>query len=521
MPETISGQNLAVGLRALDYAVLAVAIGLLFLITYFAGRREKDTRDYFLGGRGIPWLVVCLSFVATEVSAVTIVSVPATGYSENMQYLQFFVGSALAKVFVAFLFIPAFYRHDCTTVYQYLGQRFGPGTQYAGSAFFFITRLLASGVRLYAACLGIKVILGWTLLQALLLFTLVSILFIAFGGIKAVVWNGAYETLVFYAAAMAVGAFLLMNVDGGLARVWEVAGDPKFNRLSVWNFKLDLADPTTFWAGGLNAFFVGLAVFGTDQELVQRLLTAETRRSSQKALVGTIFAALPVTFMYLALGVLLFVFYRQHPQLLGTFENKEVLSHFTVNFLPAGMKGLVLAAIVLASIDSPLSSLSSSFVTDIYRPLINRNASERHYLRVSRFGVIGFGLVLGLLAVACSPLKSILWVAFQVLSVTGGATLGVFLLGLLTKRRGNLANILAMITSAFWMLALMFMSKYQGLKLGWSWLIVIGTVSTFVLGYVFSLLEERGRVQKAKLAAANAGPDSGSDLRSGQPPVAS
>jgi len=204
-----------------------------------------------------------------------------------------------------------------------------------------------------------------------------------------------------------------------------------------------------------------------------------------------------VVFIYLSLGVLLFVLYQQHPEMLGTFKDKDVLAHFTVNFLPAGLKGLILAAIVLASIDSPLSSLSSSFVTDIYRPLIKRGASEAHYLRVSRFGVVGFGLVLALIAVACKPLDGILWLAFQVLSVTGGATLGVFLLGLLTKRQGNIANVLAMLLSAVGMAVLLVLSRMKLIDLGWSWLIVIGTAATFVFGYLFSLIEERGRRRKA------------------------
>jgi SSS family transporter len=493
MLESLTSLRIIGALTPIDVAVVAVALALLLVIAWLKGRDEKTTRDYFLGDRKIPWLIVCLSFVATEVSAVTIVSVPATGFSENMQYLQFYVGSAAAKLFVAFLFIPAFYKHDCTTIYQFLRRRFGPGTQYAGAGFFFVTRLLASGVRLYAACLGIHLILGWSLEQALLLFTVVSIAFIAIGGIKAVVWNGAYQAVTFYTAGVALCLFALSRIDGGLGAVLSVAGNPAHDRLSVWNFDLDWADPTTFWAGALNAFFVGLAVFGTDQEMVQRLLTVKTRRASQKALVGTIIAAFPVVFIYLSLGVVLFVLYQQHPVFLGTFKDKDVLAHFTVNFLPAGLRGLILAAIVLASIDSPLSSLSSSFVTDIYRPLIRRQASEAHYLRVSRCGVVGFGLVLMFIAEACKPLDGILWLAFQVLSVTGGATLGVFLLGLVTRRQGNVANIAAMLLSAAAMAVLLVSSKLKLIDLGWSWLIVIGTATTFVLGYVFSLIGERRR----------------------------
>jgi SSS family solute:Na+ symporter len=488
-----------------DFAILAGAIALLFVIAYITGRKASNTRDFFLGNRSIPWLVVCMSFVATEISAMTIVAAPSRGYAENWFYLQMFIGSALARVFVAYFFIPAYYKHDCTTIYQYLRARFGPGTQYAGSVFFFITRLLASGVRLYAACLGIHVILGCALWQALLLFTLASVIFIAFGGVKAVVWNGAYQTVFFYAAGIAVIVYLAFHIHGGAGEAWETAS--KAGRLELFNFKWDLEDPKTLWAAALNAFVIGLVVFGTDQELVQRLLTVETRRASQRALVGTIAAGLPITCMYMAIGTLLFVFYQQNPGLPLPDKADKILSHFTREVLPFGLKGVVLAAIILASIDSPLSSLASSFVTDIYRPLIRPNATEKHLLRLSRLGIVYFGVVLALLAfdIEALGLDGILWVGFEIFSLTGGSLLGVFLLGVLTKRKGNLANVLAMITSAVWMASLMFMIKYQGLQLGWSWLIVLGTVSTFVLGYLFSLLEEKGREQKSKLAGAAGG----------------
>jgi len=145
MLESLTSLKVIGALTPIDVAIVTVALVLLMAIAWLKGREQQSTRDYFLGNRRIPWGVVCLSFVATEVSAVTIVSVPATGFGENMQYLQFYVGSAAAKLFVAFLFIPAFYKHDCTTIYQFLRERFGPGTQYAGASFFFVTRLLASG----------------------------------------------------------------------------------------------------------------------------------------------------------------------------------------------------------------------------------------------------------------------------------------------------------------------------------------------------------------------------------------
>ena len=483
--------KVAGSLAVLDICVLVAAVSLLLVIAYFAGRKEGDTADFFLGKRSVPMIIACLSFVATEVSAVTLISVPAVGYSENWQYLQFFVGSAAARIFVAFLFIPVFYHHNCTSIYEFLRHRFGSQTQCAGSIFFFITRLIGSGVRLYAACLAISFIMNWPLAMALLVFMPISIAFIGFGGIKAVVWSGAYVAIIFYSVGIVLIAYLFTHIGASFHQIWQAADDA--GRLSVFNFKFNLNDPTTFWAGTANAFFIGLAVFGTDQELVQRLLTVDTRKTSQKAIISTIFASLPITIIYLSVGTLLFAFYKFNPTIVAPEETKKVLLHFVANILPLGLKGLILTAVVFASIDMPLASLATSFVTDIYRPLINRTASEKHYLLVSRFGVAAFGLILALIAFACQPVRTILWFAFQVVSITGGATLGIFLFGILTKPvtddqqkviSNNLSNIIAMTASSLCMATLLILSELKIVPLAWSWIIVFGTILTFTLAYV-------------------------------------
>jgi SSS family transporter len=489
-------QNIAAVTGQTDLIIVGLAVLLLFVISYVFGREEKDINDYFLGSRKIPSLVACLSFVATEVSALTIVGVPATAFSENWEYLQFFIGSAAARIAVAFLFIPVFYKYNCTTIYEFLRYRFGPETQYAGSIFFFITRLISSGVRLYAACMGVGIIMGWSLAQAILVFTIVSIIFIAFGGIKAVVWAGAYQAIVFFSAGIAVLIYLSLHIQGGLSAVWQIAGEA--GRLSIFNFKFDLNNPTTFWAGSVNAFFIGLAVFGTDQELMQRLLTVRTRKKSQQTIVMTILAALPILCVYLGVGTLLYVFYRQNPDIIQPSKAKEVLSHFVTNSLPTGLKGLMLSAIILASIDSPLSSLASSFVTDIYRPLIKKAATEKHYLFVSRTGVISFGVVLALIAFACESVENILWFAFEIFSVTGGATLGVFTFGVLTQRKANIGNVFAMIISTLSMILLLLVSHNGYIELAWSWLIVIGTMETLILSYLFSCTKLRVELKDFK-----------------------
>jgi SSS family solute:Na+ symporter len=486
--ETIEGatsQLLAGALSGLDSLIVAGAVVLLFVISYVFGREERDTEDFFLGGRRVPAVVACLSFVATEISALTIVGMPHTAFSENWRWIQFLIGLALARLIVAFLFIPAFYQYQCTSIYEFLGHRFGGATQYTGSLYFLVTRLLASGVRLYATCMAVGLIMDWPLASTIALFTVVSILFIAFGGIKAVVWAGAYEAVFFVVVGVLVVGYLLGHIDGGAAVAWDTAQEA--GRLSTFNFHLNLNDFTTFWAGLAGGFFTGLVSFGADQEMVQRLLTVKTRRSSQKTIVATILTVLPVYWLYLLIGTLLYVFYTQNPGLPLPAEPKEIFPHFVRTILPAGLKGLVLGAIVMASIDSPLSSLTSSFVSDLYRPLIRRGATEGHYLLVSRLGVVAFGLLLAALAALCSPVQNILWFAFQILSLTGGPMLGVFLLGLLTRHKANLANLPAMLTTSAVCTVLLVRIQQGRLDLGWTWLIVIGTALTMILSYVFGL----------------------------------
>ncbi len=196
---------------------MAGAVLLLFVISYIFGREERDTEDFFLGGRRVPPVVACLSFVATEISALTIVGMPHMAFVKNWWWVQFLIGLALARLIVAFLFIPAFYNYHCTSIYEFLGHRFGRATQYTGSLYFLVTRLLASGVRLYATCMAVGKIMDWPLASTIALFTVVSILFIAFGGIKAVVWAGAYEALFFVVAGGLVVGYLLWHIDGGTA----------------------------------------------------------------------------------------------------------------------------------------------------------------------------------------------------------------------------------------------------------------------------------------------------------------
>ena len=192
-----------------DYSVLLVVLALVIFVGFYSGREEKSTNDFFLGGRKIPWWAAGLAFVAAEISALTLIAVPAIAYMENWEYAQFFIGDFLARVAIAFLFIPAFYHYNCTSIYEFLKYRFGPETQIAGSILFFITRLLASGVRLMVACLAVSILIGWPILPTIVLFSVICILYVAWGGIKAIVWTNVIQGLTYVMAGTVAIGFLL------------------------------------------------------------------------------------------------------------------------------------------------------------------------------------------------------------------------------------------------------------------------------------------------------------------------
>ena len=461
-----------------DYAVLAGSLIVLLAIGVSFTRQQRDTVDFFLARRQVPWWAACLSFLATEVSAVTIISVPATAYSENWEYAQFFVGSSLAKLAVAFLFIPAFYRHNVTTIYELAG----------------------SGVRLTVTAVAVAHLLSWSLLPTIAIFVVISIVYIATGGVKAIVWTNVFQAVMFLGAGAVTLGFLVTQIDGGLGAIVQVAGAAGRLNLVNWGpapgasdfWRRILSDPNIVWVALLNGFIGSMAAFGTDHDLMQRLLTVETRRESQRTLALTPIGTLLTLVIYLGLGAGLYTFYAQHPAP-ALARTDEILPHFVREAMPTVLRGFMLSAIVLASIDSPLGSLSASFVTDIYRPLLARGRSERHYLGVSRLAVLAFGIVLGLLAGAFSLVTGqMLWVVFKVAGVTFGSLLGVFLLGLLTTRRvKDGANVAAMIVMALVNLALLVLSEMKVLAFGWSWLVVLGTVGTILLALTFSATARR------------------------------
>ena len=489
-------------MSALDITIIFTYFVAILGAGFWFGRKEKDTRDFFIGNRQIHWGAVLLSIVATEISAATFLAVPATGFRENLNYFQFGLGSLVARFFIAALFIGAYYRYDCVTVYEYLSKRFGDKTRYTATIFFFVTRLLGSGVRLLIAALGLAVVMGWPLSFTIVLFAVIAVVYTSFGGIKAIIWTDVIQAFVFIAGGAAVIWFLLNQVPGGFEQIWKIADNAGKLEVFKWApeavagqsaWKSWLTQPNIFWIAFINAFVTTLAALGTDQDMTQRMITCKTASLSKRSLILSGFIGIPVMAIFLFVGIGIFAYYQTHsglalPYLDGTstIDYEKIFPHFIRTALPSGVKGLLVIGIfaaAMSSLDSALGALSSSSVVDIYRPLIHRDASEKHYLWISRINIVIFGVVLAGIAWMLSGQRQLLWLCFKVVSITYGALLGVFLLGATSTRGSNSSNLIAMISGAVVNTALLILIETNRIPLAWTWLILIGTLWTYGLSY--------------------------------------
>lgn len=490
------------------FANLSLIDGLIVLLYFFAvlgiglyhARREKSSDDFISGSRQMPWLAVLGSIVATEVSAATFLATPGVGFAENMSYLQFGVGSFLARIFIAFVFLGAFYAVNSLTIYEFLSKRFGNGTRYTATLFFIVTRLLASAVRLMIAATGLSLILGVPFWVCLAVFTIVAIAYTGGGGIRGIIWTDVLQATVFISCGIVLVLFIGQSI--GWSTLIEIGQD--HDRFKVFRFSPEdshdgllgwLNDPKLFIIAALFGFVSTTAAFGTDQDMTQRMLTCKDVRAARRSVILSGFISIPIAALFLFVGIALFAYYQVNIDTslpLRTLADgsteiiaDKVFPTFIGSELPSGLRGLLLVGVLAAamsSLDSTMGALSSSALVDLYRPLFKRGLNNKTGLLLSRCFVSFFGLALALIAWALKDAEGFLWLSFQIVSVTYGAMLGVFLLGIVTRRGSDRGNWISMISGALVCAGLLTLIKLDIIDLGWTWLIVIGTVWTFGFG---------------------------------------
>jgi SSS family solute:Na+ symporter len=469
-----------VTLRPFDLAVIIVYLA---GVTWFGAQfknSQRSLKDYFLGGRTAPWWAIALSIVSAETSTLTIIGTPPLAYAGSYVFLQIVFGYLLARVVISAILLPQYFKGQMFTAYALMERRFGPRVRKVTAGIFLITRSLAEGVRVFAVSIVISIILHTGGLASILVIIALTLFYTFEGGMTAVIWTDVIQ-MGMYVLGAGVSFFVLLGkIPGGFEHVLQVAGPA--GKLQVFDFHWSWTYPYTFWAGVIGGCFLTTASHGTDQLVVQRLLSAKSESQSRLALLTSWIVIFVQFSLFLTIGVLLWVY--QNGRTFGKDELDRLYPSFIWTSLPVGVAGLAMAAIIaaaMANLSAALNSLASATVIDFYQPLTRSLHKPEHYLRVSRFSTIFWGAVLAAIALVASHWGSVLESGLSIASVTLGILLGVFLLGVLTKRPGENAAIAGVIAGAIVMLFVKFETKIP-----FTWWVLIGSAVTFGVGYAAS-----------------------------------
>ncbi|MCU0643166.1 MAG: sodium:solute symporter [bacterium] len=530
------------GFTPLDYGILFFyLIGVTILGAWF-GKYQKNTRDYFLGDRNLPWGAVCFSVVATETSTLTFISIPGIAYLTNLNFLQLTFGYLIGRIIISFIFLPAYYKGELATAYEFLGNRFGLRMRNFSSVIFQLTRLLADGVRLFATAIPLSVITGWSYPISIAVIGVLTIIYTYFGGIRAVVWIDVIQMAIYLGGAIIAGMFLLNHLPGGWQDVLAAARPE--NKLQIFNFAFG-SSWKGFFSGGYNfitsvlgGMFLSMASHGTDQLIVQRLLACNNLKSSQKALITSGIIVIFQFALFLVLGLMLYAFYNgQAVGPMGHFvaSSDEIFPKFIVEELPAGLSGIIIAGVfaaAMSSLSGSLNSLASSSMLDIYKSRFGKNNTPQQDLLISRIITAVWGVIFIAGAMLFTDKKNpVVELGLSIASFTYGGLLGTFLMGVFIKQVKENAAMIALWSAIFfmtWVINVPMMAKYaivginilafiwifmrlqdrreqigitillvflvsliryfEPVQFFWPWYVFIGCLVTFVVGFLMSLL---------------------------------
>ncbi len=480
------------GLNAIDLAVIVFYLGAVTAFGLRFRKHQRTLKDYFLAQQQISWWAISLSIVAAETSTLTIISVPGLAYEKDFRFLQLVVGYLVGRVAISFLLIPQYFRGELVTAYQLMERRFGQKLRALTAGLFLITRAAAEGVRVFAVAIVVGIALSGLLaglsdlardVSAIAIVTGLTLIYTYEGGMTAVIWTDVMQ-LAIYLSGTLVGFFTLLHlIPGGWGTVQSIAGSA--GKFKVFDFSWNFYSTYTFWSGLIGGAFLTTASHGADQLIVQRLLAARNERESKIALMSSWIVVAAQFALFLMVGSMLFVFYKLFPPLVPFSRTDTIFTTFVVTKMPHGISGLLISAILAAAmsnLSAALNSLSSTTVVDFYgrwRP----HASEEHRLRLSRLATVGWALVLFVLAIAARHGGKVLEVGLSIASVAYGSLLGVFLLGVLTKRtceRGAMAGMLV------GFLLNMYLWLFTGVP--FTWYVALGSCATMIAGYTVSWL---------------------------------
>ncbi len=490
------------GISVVDGIIILAYLILVALIGSLSGGKQRTVKDYFLGGSNVPWWAVAFSIVAAETSSLTFISVPGVAYLTNLNFLQLTFGYLTARIIIAIVFLPSYKQGKIQTAYAFLRDRFGYRTQRFASVVFLFTRIAADGVRLFATAIPLAIILkaspwfaDWSNFQiyfvSIIVIALISLLYTYTGGMKGVIWADVLQMTIYLGGAF-IALFILwrhMPTDFTIpAQKWQV-----FNFDFGHSIGEFFRKPYTFLGALIGGTFLSMASHGTDQLIVQRLLSTRTLRDSQKAVIASGLLVMFQFALFLVVGLLLYAFYHgisiTNPA--APFHKPdEIFPYFIIHNLPVGVKGIIVAGLFAAAMSTlagSMSSLSGSAMLDLFKPIIKKDLGDKKEVLVSRvFTVIAAVVLIAVAFLFISMSKSVVEIALGIASITYGGLLGVFLLGLLSKKVNENSAIVGFVAGLLAMLSVSVTPIILGRPpfVHWTWYVLIGTTVTIGVGIV-------------------------------------
>ncbi len=474
-----------ISLATADYVALAVYLLAIAIFGSSFYQRRSTAREYFLGGRSMGWMPIGISIVAADLSAISVMGSPAWAFKHNLTLLWVTVGYPIVAPIVILVFVPFYSRLNLYTAYEYLERRFDLTVRSVASGLFQILRAWHVAVAIYGPALVIHLVSGLPIWECVLAMGLFTTFYTTLGGMKAVIWTDVIQFTTVMLGIILILALALRGIPGGVSAVYSVAHSA--GRLRLLNTSANPAQMTSLWACLIGGAFLALGPLTTDQAILQRLFAAKSTKDFRQSVLLQAILIVPVVALLNAIGVVLFVYYHAHPErLVGLHNLDAVVPYFVLTQLPQGVAGLVIAAIFAASMavmSAGINALTTATTVDFYARLLRPGRAEEHYAFVGRIGTGAWGCIVTLMALFASRAGDLAIAYSRVSSLIVGPMLGIFLLGVAT-RRGNAAGvIIGTIAGASSVILMSLWTDWSFFYFG-----PIGAVITFLTGFLASPL---------------------------------
>lgn len=470
---------------ALDYFVLVVYVSASVTLGVWFVREQRTVRDYFLAGQSMNWFVVAISVIAALFSGISYLGAPTEVFNHDLTYAVTLLSFFVATPVIIYIFLPRFYRANLYSAYEYLERRFDLQVRTWSSAMFILRVLFYLALAIYAPSLALASVTGLPLWFSIAVIGILTTIYTTLGGMKAVIWTDVMQFFVLLGGQIAIAWVAMSRIPGGFMGTIEIA--EAAGKLNFANFDPSLTVRVTFWGALIGGLFNNLVQMGTDQISVQRYLTAKSRDEAVKSLWFKLIVTVPVVIVFYLMGAVLFAFYQAHPERmpLDLAQKDRILPYFVVNELPAGVPGLLVAAILAATmstVSSGINALGTASIVDFYQRNLRSPANPERLLRLSKWLTGCYGLLATTLAFLMPLLGTLIEATNKIMGMLGGPLLGVFLLGMVTKRATSQGALLGAFLGSLLLAYVVFNTEVSFL-----WYALIGCAATFVLGYLFSL----------------------------------